>query len=78
MAYWIQELSKSNGRQGVKSFYCDFRSDIQYLPTQMHEGDISKGDSASTATTSYGSDCFCLEDGSVWILGKETDQWKEV
>lgn len=76
MAYWVQEISGI--RSNYRSFICDYRNDIQKLPKVSIAGAEQKDDTISSLPCSYGSDCFCLEDSSVWILGKDTNEWKEV
>lgn len=79
MSYWISEIGDINrAPAGAKSFYCDFRTDIEKLPNNTDKGDLSAGDEASAQLCKYGSDCMCLEDTSLWILGKETNAWQEV
>lgn len=76
--YWVQETGTHHNYSNYKSFICDFRTDIKKLPKQTTNGEKQKGDTVSSMPCSCGSDCLCLEDSSVWILGKETDEWQEV
>lgn len=78
MAYWIQGLRTVQNMINYKSFMCDYRSDIEKLPRFEIKGEEQKDDTSSSAPCSYGSDAFVLEDSSVWILGKDTNKWKEV
>lgn len=78
MAYWIQEPRTTQNNPKYRSYMCDFRTDIDKLPKQGIEGEIQVDDSTASIPCSYGSDCLCLEDSSVWILGKETNEWKEI
>lgn len=78
MAYWIQETRTNQNMKNYKSFMCDFRTDIEKLPRMGINGTEQEDDTVSSLPCSYGSDCLCLEDSSVWILGKETNEWKEV
>lgn len=78
MAYWIQETSTIQNRSGYKSFMCDYRTDINKLPRVGIEGEKQEDDSTASYPCSHGSDCLCLEDSSVWILGKDTNEWKEI
>ena len=75
MAYWIQEI---HGNTNRKSFMCDNKSDIEKLPKYGIEGAEQEGDTVSPEPCLYGSDCFCLEDKSAWILGKEENEWIEI
>ena len=77
MAYWIQETNVGNN-SSCKSYMCDYRSDIAKLPRMGIYGAEQEGDSVSDNPCSYGSDCTCLEDTSIWVLGKDTNQWKEI
>lgn len=77
MAYWVQDTDVDNN-MGRKSLYCDFLADIDKLPTHKKEGVKQEDDSTASNTCVYGSSCLCLEDTSVWILGKETDEWKRI
>lgn len=74
MAYWIQEIGSNNYR----SFICDYRIDITKLPKQNTYGEKQEGDTISSMPVACGSDCLCLEDSSIWILGKDTNEWQEV
>lgn len=75
MAYWIISNTKiSNLRQ----FQCDFLSDIGKLPTVKKIGAKQKGDTVSDNPCIPGSECFCYEDGSIWLLGMENDKWVKV
>lgn len=78
MAYWIQKKGSTLEMSGYKSFMCDYRSDINKLPKKGIKGERQDDDTISDNPCVYGSDCFCLEDGSVWILGKDTNTWKEI
>lgn len=57
---------------------CDYRTDINKLPRIGIEGKKQDGDTVSSTPCSCGSDCLCLEDSSVWVLGKDTNEWKEI
>ena len=37
-----------------------------------------ENDTVAAYPCACGSDCMCLEDSSIWILGKDTNEWKEV
>ncbi len=78
MSYWIQETGTSHNSSNYRSFMCDFRTDIEKLPRVGVYGEEQDGDTVSSSPVSYGSDCLCLQDSSVWILGKDTNQWQEV
>lgn len=68
MSYWIQKTG-NNDNANYKEFRCDKRNDVTTLPTQKKIG-------TNNETCSIGSECLCLEDSSVWILG--TDKWIEL
>lgn len=57
---------------------CDYLSDINKLPRVGIEGEKQDGDTVSSAPCAFGSECFCLENTSIWILGKDKNEWKEV
>ncbi len=78
MAYWVQETGNYHNFSNYKSFICDYISDIQKLPRVGVSGEKQDNDTVSSAPCSYGSDCLCLENSSVWILGKDTNEWSEV
>lgn len=77
MAYWIIEAGNSNNAN-YRGFYCDYLSDISKLPTQTKEGAPQEGDTVSSKPCSAGSNCVCLENSNVYVLGKDTDQWKQL
>ena len=78
MAYWVQETSNNQNMTNYRSFICDYRDDIQKLPKVGVPGEIQEGDTVSAQPCAYGSDCLCLQDSSVWILGKDTNAWTEI
>lgn len=78
MAYWVQETGTNHNSSDYRSFMCDYRSDIDKLPRQNIWGAKQDGDTVSSMPVAYGSDCLCLQDSSVWILGKDTNAWQEV
>lgn len=55
----------------MKEYICDTRADISTLPTGNTVG--KNGDICAA-----GSECLCLADSSVWILGKDTNKWVEL
>lgn len=61
-----------------KKYQCDFLSDIGKLPTSKRIGDKQPEDTISDNPCAPGSECFCFEDGSIWLLGIETDTWIKV
>ena len=76
MAYWIDP--KSDMKSNCKTFMCDYRADIQDLPRMGVHGKEQDGDSISDNPCLYGSSCLCYEDSSLWMLGKDTNTWKEL
>lgn len=78
MAYWVQEVATNQNLSNYRSFICDYRSDILNLPTHSSDGLVQDGDTISSKLCAPGSDCFCLEDASAWVLGKDTNTWQEI
>ena len=78
MAYWVQETGEKHSMSNRRSFMCDYRSDINKLPRYDIKGEECIDDSISPQPCSWGSNCLCLADTSVWILGKDTNTWQEV
>lgn len=78
MAYWVQETGSHHNHRNYRNFICDYRTDIAKLPKQNTYGAKQEGDTVSSMPVDAGSDCLCLEDSSVWILGKDTDEWREI
>lgn len=72
MAYWIV---KTNTYNNSKYFQCDFVSDIEDLPTYNSDGKPQEGDTISSYKCAPGSQCLCQEDGTIWLLGKDTCKW---
>ncbi|MBQ4523349.1 MAG: hypothetical protein IJA10_10430 [Lachnospiraceae bacterium] len=76
MAYWIDP--NANNKSNCRSYVCDYRTDIDKLPRFQIEGEKQDNDSVVSQPCLWGSDCMVLEDSSVWILGKNTNEWKEI
>lgn len=74
MAYWIHEAGNKNNSLW-RFFMCDYLSDLSNLPTLNREGQPQENDTVCKNRCYPGSQCLCLEDGSVWVLGKATDKW---
>ena len=77
MAYWIHEAVNRNSSLW-RFFMCDYLSDIKNLPDAMREGVPQSNDTVCKNRCSPGSKCFCHEDSSTWLLGKETNTWKKI
>lgn len=75
MAYWIHSTGIGRDNAACKSFLCDSISDIGKLPTQYKLGIKQDNDDVSHKRTAAGSNCFCLEDSSRWVLSKNADTW---
>jgi len=79
--YWIQEYGSGTGanRSNFKFFHCDFREDINHLPTNTKLGVQENTDANTLALCHPGDQCLCLEDSSVWELGSiASDSWKNL
>lgn len=74
MAYWIHSAGNKNSSLW-RFFMCDYLSDINNLPNSLNEGLSQKNDTVCKNICAPGSECFCLQDGSTWILGKDTNKW---
>jgi len=74
MAYWVHEAGNKNNSLW-RFFQCDFISDVNNLPTTTKEGQPQPNDTVCKNKCAPGSQCLCLEDSSVWFLGKDTDKW---
>lgn len=77
MAYWIHEAGNRNSSLW-RFFMCDYLDDVKKLPDAIKEGSPQPNDTVCKNRCSPGSKCFCQEDGSVWLLGKETNKWKKI
>lgn len=71
MSYFCKKISSDANYTDLKEYVCDLRSDISNLPTIGKSG--KNGDICS-----IGSECLCLEDTSVWVLGKDANKWIEL
>lgn len=76
MAYWIDPNAKNQST--CRSYMCDYRTDINKLPRINIEGEKQENNTVASYPCACGSDCMCLEDSSIWILGKDTNQWQEI
>ena len=76
MAYWIQETDGNHNLSNYRLFYCDTEIDVDDLPTNKKDGKIQDGDSVSFQKCAYGSECLVLESGNLYILSKDSDEWK--
>lgn len=74
MSYWIHNTGNKNSSLW-RFFMCDYLRDISDLPDTINEGLSQPNDTVCKNKCSPGSQCFCLEDGSTWILGKDTNKW---
>lgn len=74
MAYWIIKAGNANN-SAYRDFQCDFLSDIAKLPLWNREGEHQENYSVGHHPCSPGSRCLCQEDGSIWLLGKDTNSW---
>ena len=70
MSYICKKIGSSEN-SNFKEFICDARTDINLLPTTTKQGVYGE-------YCYFGSECLCLEDSSVWILGKDNNQWIEL
>lgn len=78
MAYWIVKTGSRHSSTTWRYFQCDYLSDVNKLPTQTTEGEKQENDTISSMIVSPGSQCLCHEDGSLWLLGKDTNKWVKV
>lgn len=76
MGYWLNP--KAVHTETFKSFMCDTRKDIIDLPRKGIKGKIQEDDNTVHLPCLCGSECFCLEDTSSWLLGKDKNQWIEI
>lgn len=79
MAYWIQETGgNGQNRSDWRMYHCDYRKDIKNLPLNDKNGIQQGSDTVGCKKAHFGDQCFCLEDGSVWELRNEPNDWKEL
>lgn len=76
--FWIQETKTTQNNVGYKFFYADYETDVLNLPTQTEFGKQENDDTVSNQKVSAGSECFVLESGSAYILGKATNRWIKI
>lgn len=74
MSYWIHKCGNTNNSLW-RFFICDNISDIKNLPDALNDGQPQLNDTVCKNKCSPGSECFCIEDGSTYILGKDTNKW---
>lgn len=74
MSYWIQDAGSKNSSLW-RFFMCDYLSDIVNLPTANTEGQPQANDTVCKNKCCPGSQCYCLQDSSLWVLGKDTNAW---
>lgn len=75
--YWIAETATSEKNSSAwKGFQCDYLTDISDMPTDKKEGVPQPNDTVVHKKCSLSSECLCLEDSSVWILG--SNGWKQI
>jgi len=72
--YWTYAENSSNG---TKSFYADTAADVANLPTYGAPGTQQGKDIKSCEPVYYGSDCFVIETGEVYILNS-SDVWTKI
>lgn len=79
MAYWVQETATSgNNNGGYRSYMCDTKADVKKLPKAGVYGEKQDDNPYDSDPCAYGSTCLCLEDTSVYVLCKGTNEWKEI
>ena len=78
MAYWIQEIGGTGQRPNYRMYHCDYVSDIKNLPLNDKNGVQQGTDTVGCTKASYGDQCFCLEDASVYELRWEANDWKKL
>lgn len=76
MSYWIQETSNNHNMSDYRLFYCDRITDIDKLPKFGIEGEQQENDTISHKPCAYGSECKCLQNSSLYILSKDTNEWE--
>lgn len=76
MSYWIHKAGNGNNYLW-RYFMCDYLSDIDKLPTAAKSGQYQPDDTIDKDKCCPGSQCLCLEDGSIWLLGKDTGKWSK-
>lgn len=78
MSYWIHKCGNKNNSLW-RFFMCDYRADLEKLPTAIKEGQNQpNNDTVCKNKCCPGSQCFCIEDSSTWLLGKDSDEWIEI
>lgn len=79
MAYWIDSIGgDGKNRPDWRMYHCDYRTDIDKLPLNDKEGEQQENDTYSCTKATFGDQCLCLEDSSVWELRNEPNDWKEL
>lgn len=74
MSYWVHEIGNKNNAMW-RFYQCDYLTDIDKLPTASKYGEEQPNDTVCKNKCAPGSKCLCQEDGSIWLLGKDTDKW---
>ncbi len=77
MAYWVTHTHCGNNSM-MRYFQCDYKSDIENLPTATKTGVKQENDTVSSNYCASGSRCLCHENGAVYVLGKATDSWIKI
>lgn len=74
--FWIQETGINKNNPNYKLFYAESKSDIDNMPTDIKQGTQENGDTVSNHLCSVGSECLCIDEGTLYIL--TTSGWTEV
>lgn len=78
MSYWIDETGTDNMKtsSSYRMYKCDTVADIKNLPTYKKKGKEQDDDISASKTCIYGSECYCIENDTYYILTKDSDSWK--
>lgn len=79
MAYWIDSIGgDGKNRPDWRMYHCDYVDDIKNLPLNDKEGVQQGNDTFGCTKATFGDQCLCLEDSSLWELRNEPNDWKKL
>lgn len=73
--FWIQRLGMNNSPE-YRFYNAEFTTDLDNLPTHLHNGNQISGDTTANKKCALGSECLCFENKTRYVLSN--NGWQEI